>query len=274
MAAPPFPTEGTRRLIIATTPDTESLQGTGVGALVVRGGRVQGFFGPVPRVFEDVEDEMALGNITGQAGGRGGEDEIGSALKMMCSTLDNLARLSSGWPDPWTGLMIRLPRKAMKTVAGLRNPLPGHTEVAQKARETLLTLTRSDNPNGYPVWLAGPEPGPRGARARALARIGVKGPVEDSNPRDGEKQQDPWATFEAECPICYETYKDQLPDILEAYSRTTPFRCIEGHRHGACWWCCTELKNRAEDRLGTAQCPMCRAEMDSEDKSAFEEQYE
>lgn len=243
---------------------------------MVRGGRIHGGFFPLgsPRTPQDIEGDMALGDVTGQTGGKGGEDAIGSALKLLCSTLDSLPLLSTGWTDQWAGLMIRLPMQAMLTAAGLRIPLPGHAESARKAREILWTITRADAPNGYPVWLGGPEEGPRAARARALARVGVQGPFGDSRPADGAKQQDPWKDTEKECPICFGTYGDPLPDILVPSSRTTPFACIEGHRHGACWGCCIRMKDAAEDSRTATRCHMCRAVMDPDDEVAFPDEGE
>ena len=170
---------------------------------------------------------------------------------------------------------MRLPEKAMETAAGLRIPLPGHAEVAKKARELLWTITRTDTPSGYPVWLGGTEEGPRAARARALARVGVRGPFGDSRPEEGGRQLDPWRDAEKDCPICFGTYEDLLPDpLIPDSSRTTPFRCQEGHRHGACWTCCLRLINTASDIRTTARCHMCRAPIDPDDAAAFLEEGE
>jgi hypothetical protein len=158
------------------------------------------------------------------------------------------------------------------TAAGLRIPLPCHAEAARKARESLWTLTRANSPNGYPVWLAGPEESPRSARARALARAGVKGPFGDSRPEDGDKQQDPWKDTEKDCPVCLETYDDPLPDALVPTSRTTPFRCMEGHRHGACWQCCFRMYAAAADHQGAARCHICREPIDPADEAALLEE--
>jgi hypothetical protein len=266
-APPEHPPAGTHRLVIGATTEDQPSGETGWGVVMVLGGWV----GPRSRIHtaQDVVGEMALGDIIGEAGGRGGEDAIASALSGWCAALEAIVAgdLTPRGGDLSEGLMVCLPVGAMRMLAGLSIPEPQHAKQCQEAR-TLWDMARkeAETERGNRLWLAGPDPGPRGSRAKALARGGAWGPIGDfARPGTGAPRHDPWQHEDRECPVCLTDFTDMLPDPVNGLSRATPYRCMAGHRHGTCWECCQQLKDR--DQL--TRCPICRAPVDPQESGAF-----
>jgi hypothetical protein len=177
--------------------------------------------------------------------------------------------LEDGTIAPGTHLgniLICVPTHTLHLISGTIFPTHAEAALLATSRPTWTELRTKALTASPPrcIWLAGPDRGPRGIRARALARQGAISPlgniIDNTMP---PRIPDPWKQEDPSCYACWEPFSDMLPDPHSAHSRTTPFDCHIGKRHGICWDCCTHIRAVAPPLRVT--CGICRCEPDPDD---------
>ncbi len=163
-------------------------------------------------------------------------------------------------------ILICLPTRPLHLLSGTTFPTQAEANILAKNRKAwsqLITTAITATPPRH-VWIAGPDRGPRGIRARALARQGAISPIGNIiDTTMPPRIPDPWQQEEDTCYICWDKFSDMLPDPKSASSRTTPFDCHIGKRHGLCWTCCEQL--RAAPPPTAKACGICRCKLDPKD---------
>ncbi len=263
-APPPEPDQSTIRITIGTTPYNQTLGQAAWGAVVTRGGITDSL--AANHSPHDIEGQHALGHIIAEAGEKGGTDNPTAALVAALRVLKGLEDDTMAPGVHKGNILICLPTRPLHLLSGTTFPTQAEANILAKNRNAwsqLITTALTATPPRH-VWVAGPDRGPRGVRARALARQGAVSPI--GNVIDTTmppRIPDPWQQEEDTCYICWDKFSDMLPDPNSASSRATPFDCHIGKRHGLCWTCCEQL--RAAPPPTAKACGICRCKLDPKD---------
>jgi hypothetical protein len=214
----------------------------------------------------DLVGKWAIGSLLADFGEKGGHDNESAALTACCRTLRALEDQTLLRGTPSHNTVICLPRTALRLLAGLVIPTPAQTRILTIARQKWVEIRAAAAATLPPrhIWLAGPDHGPRGIRARALARQGFISPlgnvIDTTMP---PRILNPWKDTSTECYVCFDDFGDMLPDPHDPSSRITPFLCPLNQRHGVCWGCGLRMFTHHNP------CGLCRAHPDPDDCGPF-----
>ena len=203
----------TLRITIGTTPNDQPLGSAGWGVVITRGGIITRL--DPSHTPGDLIGKWAIGSLLADFGEKGGHDNESAALTACCRTLRALEDQTLLRGTPSHNTVICLPRTALRLLSGLVIPTPTQTRILTIARQKWDEIRSAAAATLPPrqIWLAGPDHGPRGIRARALARQGFISPLGDIiDTTMPPRIPDPWKNTPTECYVCLDDFGDMLPD--------------------------------------------------------------